>query len=241
MRIAVCDDDRTILACMEDILNVSGYLKRDEVSFYSGAEELLDACSQRGFDLIFSDIMLGEADGIRTAAKICACYPDTSVVFITSHLTEYAEEIFSGVRPYGYIGKPVCESKVVYYIQRLERELVRKDRHLTVSSRGVEYSLPLECIRYLESDRRQVCIHCAAQDVTVYERLGNIDFRLDERFVRCHQSFVVNLDWVTGMDGSFFTVRHGADSTEDAVIAISRNHLQDSRRRYFEYKGRAVL
>ena len=241
MKIIVCDDDANILNIFRDIFHSPDYRDRVELTLCSSAGELLAACESGPFDLIFSDIMLGEEDGIRTAASLNARWPGIRVVFITSHLLEYAEEIFSGLQPYGYIGKPVSEARVGYYVQRLEQELSQARRYLTVSARGTPYDLLLSDIRYFESDKRLVHIHCAGDTISVYEKLDNLSRQLDSRFVRCHQSFVVNLEWVSGMDSGSFTVRGGSHEPEERLISISRNHLSDSRRQYFEYKGRSVL
>lgn len=239
MRLAVCDDDRNILDAFESMLRDSVFAKDTELSVFLNAEGLLAACEKDGFDLIFSDIMLGDRDGIAVAAEINTLHPGTRVVFITSHVLEYAEDIFSLIRPYGYIGKPIHPPKVFYYIKRLEQELDNARRKIRVASHGTEYELLLADVRYFESDKRQIHIHCQRETLTVYDKLDNIERELDSRFVRCHQSFVVNLDWVKRMDGSRFVLRGGADG--DDTITISRNHLQDSRKSYFEYKGRGVL
>lgn len=241
MKLAVCDDDRNALDIFERLLSEPEYGERVNVSLFSSAEELLEACRKEEFDLIFSDIRLGEADGIKTAVEICAVHPGAKIVFVTAHVLEYAEEIFSGMQPYGYIGKPVARQKVDYYITRREQELKQSERRLTVSMRGMEYDLLLSDVRYFESDRRQVHIHCAGEVITVYERLDNIEARLDDRFVRCHQSFAVNLDWVAGMESGGLLMRRLPGEKSDRRISISRQRLNDTRRKYFEYKGRTTL
>ncbi len=235
MRIAICDDDHAILSALKRMAETHPDV---ETMLFSSAEGLLTACVQERFDLFFLDIMLGSANGIAVAEMVCSRQPEARVVFITAHILDFAEKIFAGVRPYGYIGKPLDSTKVDYYIRRAAREDARAERSLTVSRRGVEYSLPMSGIRCIESRGRQAFIRCGDETVDVYERLDALEQQLDERFVRCHQSFIVNLDYVNAMEGDSFTV---ADIDKSMSIRISRNRLRDARHRYFEYKGRSVL
>lgn len=241
MRIAVCDDDRKVLEAFSDMLSGPEFSGTAELVCFPGERGLLEHCEKEGFDLLFCDIMLGESDGISTAAKAAALRPEMKVVFVTSHMSEYAEEIFQGVQPYGYIGKPVTPAKAAFYIRRLEEELRRRRRELTFSIQGIEYRIALSDIRYLESEKRQVHIHCAGQTVSVYGKLDDLQAQLDERFVRCHQSFAVNLDWVTKMEGSHLVLRRLPGENENRRVSVSRTHVQETRKGYFEYKGRAVL
>ncbi len=241
MKIAVCDDDRSILDLFRDMLSRSEHRSSIEPRYFSGADELLEACRKESFDLIFSDIMLGRDNGIKTAAQVCAANPETRVVFITSHVPEFAEEIFSGMRPYGYIGKPVSRTKVEKYITRVQSEAEQALRYITVKLHGVECRLMMDSIRYIESEKRQVHIHCAGRTISLYDKLDNMEAQTDSRFVRCHQSFLVNLDYVVRLEGSTFSVDKGGTGEPERQINISRNRLEKTRRAYFEHKGRNIL
>jgi len=235
VKIAICDDDHAILSALKRMAEDHPDV---ETMLFSSAEGLLTACGQERFDLFFLDIMLGSTNGIAVAEAVCSRQSDARVVFITAHILDFAEKIFTGVRPYGYIGKPLDSTKVDYYIRRAMREDTRAGRSLTVSRRGVEYSLPLSGIRCIESRGRQAFIRCGDEIVDVYERLDSLEQLLDERFVRCHQSFIVNLDYVTAMESDSFVMD---DAEKSTTVRISRNRLKDARQHYFEYKGRSVL
>lgn len=242
MKLAVCDDDGRVLDFFKRILTSQQYAGTVEWSAYSSAGELLEACRSNCFDIIFMDIMLGDDSGIQTAEKAAGLNPGVRVVFITAHLPGFAEKIFGGVgqgvRPYGYIGKPLDAGKVRTYIEWARRELDSDARFLTVSRRGVDYQLSLSAVWYIESRGRKAFIHCGEEVIEVYDRLDNLWEQLDERFVRCHQSFIANLDMVTAMEEEAFVMDHGGAAVE---IRISRNRMKETRQKYFEYKGKAFI
>jgi len=241
MKLAICDDDARMLGALGRMIESSEHRANIELSRYSAPEELLAACAAERFDLVFMDIMLGEANGIAVAEKVCAMLPEARVVFITAHLLDFAEKIFAGVRPYGYIGKPVDAAKVNYYLSRVLRELRAAQSTLRVRRRGVEYDLPLSGIHYIESRGRQAFVCCGEEMIGVYDRLDNLAGQLDDRFVRCHQSYIVNLERVTALAPEGFVTDLVSEDEKPVVIRVSRNHLKETRRRYFEFKGRTVL
>ena len=64
-------------------------------------------------------------------------------------------------------------------------------------------------IRYLESRLHVVRVHAARGVLEVYGKLSDLLDALPARFVRCHQSFAVNLDAVTSLDASSITLVSG--------------------------------
>ncbi len=237
VKIAVCDDDRVVLSTIGRIAEEHGGV---QVRLFSSGEALLEACSRESFDLYFIDIMLGSDNGIAVAGAVCACHSQARIVFITAHVLDYAEKIFHGVRPYGYIGKPLDSARVTACIRRALDEDAREGRTLTVSRRGVDYDLLQSSIFYIESRGRLAHIHRGDNVITVYERLDDLEKKLDDRFVRCHQSYLVNLDRVTAMGAESFELGCVEDDKQ-VVLRISRNHLKESRLRYFEHKGRTTF
>ncbi|WP_455136480.1 LytR/AlgR family response regulator transcription factor [Thermophilibacter sp.] len=51
-------------------------------------------------------------------------------------------------------------------------------------------------IAYAESDRRHVIVHARAGDLRVYGKLSQLEVELPAWFARCHQSYLINLDYV---------------------------------------------
>jgi len=238
MKLAICDDDIRILTELEKMVSGLDCSGVSEMRVCSSADQLVEACRETAFDLVFLDIMLGEDSGIAAAKEITALLPDVRVVFITAHLPDFAEKIFMGVRPYGYIGKPVDSSMVKMYIDRAMEELNQQARFLTVRSKGVEYQFSLSAVWYIESSGRKALIHCGDEVMIVYDRLDNLWTQLDGRFVRCHQSFIVNLDRVTELRDEGLVIGNGSNRT---VIRVSRNRAHDTRQKYFEHKGRTLI
>lgn len=237
MRAAICDDETKFIGELKQMIKCWSGGSAVDISCFESAEALEAACEAEPFDIAFIDIELGGENGVALARRLYESCPGMRVVFITAFVVEYAERIFLGFTPYGFVGKPLAESKIHYYLNRLDREMQRANCRLSVSTSGLTAQVLAGDIIFAESEKRVVHIHCVGGTITVYERLDDIEKRLDERFVRCHQSFLVNMDFISRLDGSTFVLR----DKQYAPVRISHNRLNDTRRKYFGYVGRDLL
>ena len=231
MKIIICDDDMSFIEEIKNII-LSKYDSEVEFTLCSSGREFSEKIAETCFDLAFDDIVLGQEDGIELVRQLSFSTP---VIFITAYVMKYAEEIFKGVVPYGFIGKPISADKLCYYIDRAKHDIQSKISVIKISASGREYELLQSDIIYIESDKRQIYIHSVSEDICIYDRLDNIEKQMDERFVRSHQSFIVNMDYVAKLEGDYFILDNGQK------IKISRNHITDTRRKYFGFNGRKML
>ena len=69
---------------------VSRALERDghHVTAVGDGVEALEALSESGFDLLLTDIMMPEMDGIALALKVADSYPDLRVLMMTGYAHE---------------------------------------------------------------------------------------------------------------------------------------------------------
>ena len=72
-------------------------------------------------------------------------------------------------------------------------------RMLNVKIRGSVYSVPQEEIVYLENELRKICLHMRGREVLFYGTFEEILKELDERFLLCSRSYIVNMDHVRAM------------------------------------------
>lgn len=76
-------------------------------------------------------------------------------------------------------------------------------RFFVVKTKTRSLRIPYDAIRYLESGRRRVIVHTSDENdlCSFSATLDSVQRSLpDGRFIRCHQSFIVNADAVRGVD-----------------------------------------
>ncbi|MBR3755669.1 MAG: response regulator transcription factor [Firmicutes bacterium] len=217
-RIAICEDrleEQNILVEKAKIYFEKKNL-RYLIQTYSSGNAIFAEIEDKTavFDLILMDIHLGTTNGFETAVKIREIDPEVPIAFVTA-CRDYAVESYD-VDAVAYLLKPLQEDKLYALLSKMTR--AEKPRSLTVKQRGRIRNLDYRDIFYLESSGHKVVIHLVDRsEETVYAKLDTLECCLeDERFVRCHKSFLVNMDYVQGIQKDF--------EMEDGVIVPIRTH-----------------
>lgn len=229
IKIAICDD------AVEDIEQLSvalyAYDPLFEITSFTSGKALVDELLDAGIhaDLLFLDIYMPGIDGIRTAQEIRARRKDIKIIFFSSSKDHYpqAYEVFA----FNYIVKPFDRERLYAVLDRALDESRRESGYkIRIQYKGAAHSVDCRDILYIESQDKLLLFHLVDENVLqCYGRLEKILKELPEQFfLRCHQSFIVNLFHVTEMGGAYFRVGL-------AMIGISRKYGKEAKDRYYAY------
>ena len=107
MRVIIVEDEGiTALFLQESVKN----LGHEVVGVFDNGAELFSFLEAHKADLILMDINIkGALDGIQCAHKVHTKYSNTDIVFLTSYKDKNTIKEAQGVRPLGYLIKPVSE------------------------------------------------------------------------------------------------------------------------------------
>ncbi|NCB29969.1 MAG: response regulator transcription factor [Clostridia bacterium] len=230
LKIAICDDTDCDRDAVGNALHT--YVSEEHINcsitaFDSAAKVL--ACS--GFDLYFLDIMMPLMDGMCLAQKLRDLYPDCGIVFITSS-ADYAVCGYN-VDAVGYLLKPLRQGQLHSTFRRVFSRYAPQTLELTIH--GSQVDTPISTILFMESQLRNTVIYLKNGDpVFLHQKLEDVwkEAQMHNAFVRCHKSFVVNLDCVLQMENNSFRL---IDGTE---VPISRSARADSKAAYYRRKMR---
>lgn len=229
MKFVVCDDDKTFLSGFKnELLKTDSSL--DVICFDNGKQmvEYLKT-EHSNIDAAFIDIRLSDSNGIDLARQLSNNFPDIKLIFITGFGKEYFEEIFLKVRPFAILQKPIKNDYLLKHINEIKASQDIKQQKLTIRINRSELSLAFDKIIYIESDKRKAHIHTKDDVFTVYEKLDDIQSRLNEVFVRCQKSFIINLRHVSTLESNNFIM------TDDKKISISPSKRGDAKKKYMEF------
>lgn len=230
MKIAVCDDNQTVLDEMNGVINRSDSVK--EVHLFSSPLELImEITTETDFDLIFMDLdwKSEEKTGFQWGEEIYQIKPHIPIIFITGHNDCFAQHVWLiNANILGYMTKPVNIDILNRYLEKAKEKQI-EPKYLVLSKQGGKISLPFSDIIHIESHNHKAIICTEKEEYIVYEKLIDILTRLSEEFIQSHKSFLVNMNWIRTMEGKSITLRNGR------VIPISRTYNSDVKRKYFEY------
>lgn len=218
MRIAVCDDsslDRELTAALLHQYFVTRPISNEIIQYESGSDLLHDFEDGMWFDIVFLDIYMNDLLGIDVAHKLRTLGYHRHIVFFTA-TADFAVDSYE-VEAIGYLLKPYSFEKLCLVMNRVTREITTNTYQIKQRSKLIR--VPYHDILYAESMNSKCILHCRnEQSYVIYKRLTTIEQELnDERFLRCHQSYLVNMDHIQRVDDQFTLV------TGDTVLIRQRN------------------
>ncbi|MEY8433398.1 LytTR family DNA-binding domain-containing protein [Lachnospiraceae bacterium 48-42] len=229
--VAICEDERYILEELRK--KVEKYINRKSldasIKTFTSGEELLKA--KKKFDIILLDLMLPGIDGLEVARQI-SCR--SRIIFVTSY-REYAVEAFDANAVH-YLVKPVTEERLFSALDRAVNQTEQMDNQaLTLIKSGKTQVIFIRDILYCEVFNHQVRIHTVHGTYDYFGTLDMLETKLDERFFRCHRSFVVNMSCVAGQEKGVAILINGER------IFISRRKQTDFIQRLLNFLKNEVI
>lgn len=229
VQIAICDDMAEDIRILSKALYA--YDDTFEIIDYADGESLLEDCLQGEIlpDIVFLDIYMPGQNGIETAGKIRAVMKNVKIIFISSSNEHYPEayDVFA----FNYIIKPLNPEKLNHILDQALMNITNERIYqIQFSYKGTNYRIFCKDILYVESRDKIILFHMTNKTtLQCYAKLDEMLKQLpEEYFVRCHQSFAVNIFYVTEMGENHFRIGQ-------AVISISKKYLKSSKDKYFTY------
>ena len=104
----------------------------------------------------------------------------------------------------------------------------------TFSVKGKIFNIKINNIKYIESDKRVAIIH--EKDIVrkIYAKLNELEELLPKQFIRCHQSYIINLDKVRELNSHEFVLNTGER------IPISQLKYKETKNLFIQYLGEVI-
>ena len=195
LKIAICDDTTEERELVEQYAR--RYFQKQnrpvELETFPSMQDVLDTGTAYGLYLL--DVLMPGKSGIQGAADLLKLYSNPVIVFITSSL-ESAVDSYR-VCASGFLLKPVRWEDFEETMDRVcLQKLSQPDACLSVVVNRVPVDLPLNRISHFENRLHKV--YATLTDGSVIplsQKLSAILESVSEQeiFLRCHQSYIVNL------------------------------------------------
>lgn len=221
--IALCEDEQLFRTEQEKICRrILDKLGIDyDIALFNGSTDFLNAFKAQGhrFDLILLDIVMDGMNGMELAHIIRESDQETTIIFITS-TNEYALSGYD-VRALHYLIKPVDE-------QMMEKLILSdytkkyQQQYIVLEDGTQKIRVPINEIITLETVGRKVAV--TLQNKTIHwtgKLMTLLEFLPTDRFIKCHQSFVINLEHVKELK------HQNAITVNNITVPISRMYKKD--------------
>ena len=233
-RVVICEDIKISRELLKELLAAifEEMNEKAEILAYDSGEALLEDAKE-GYiqaDLLFLDIYMKQLNGMDVARIFREHYCRIPIIFMTG-TSEYAVESYE-VQAAGYLLKPYDKETLRKVIQRVLK--IDAERRLVIKTKR-QYRYPyLDEILYLENYKHNVIIHLEnGSEIVTTEKMGELEKKInDARFLRCHQSFLVNMDYIKDAEEDFVL----KNNTLIPIRVRGRKEMVDKYHDYFKNK-----
>ncbi len=237
IKIAICDDEIIFAKRLEFL--VASYCSEKELPFlidiYESGKEFVDLeVKMAEYQIVFLDMNMENMDGIETARRLRNICQDTFIVFVTAFI-KYTIEGFK-VEPIRYILKTDnnYEKSVYESLDAICKKMDYQSHIREIQFREGSKKISLEKIMYIESDLHQVIFYILENKIityTMYEKLNNIPNLLTDDFIRIHQSYIVNMKYISKITRTHVILLGGTE------LPVARSKEKEVKNKFAIYKG----
>ena len=245
MRIAVCDDQRDVLKAVENMLKNVENLDIESIEIYQDIRHLKEEFQDgKQPDILIIDICHEfnsaipkteeRQEGIDYAYELNQEYPEFQIIYMTEDTTMYSQRIFlKPVNLLGYLKKPI-DSGILKQLLKIAKEKLKQDeeKRVIIMCQNHKQIFYLDEIRYLEGNAHRTIIHTSENEYVCYEKISELEKKIGSTFVRCHQSFLVNMKYIRRVENETCKLEGGQE------INISKRRYVRAKEKYYDYLDR---
>lgn len=231
LRVCICEDEEINQILLNDIIKYyckSKHLEFDIIKYFSGNALLDDFKESLVYpDILFMDIDLQDTNGFTVCQTLRKANYKGIIIFITES-PEYAVQGYK-VDARGYLLKPFDVQEIC---QTFDRILGNNGKiAYTIKVYNQIIRIPLHEIYYIESQNTRCIIHCNGNiTYTIYKKLSEVEEEIDStQFLRCHRSYLVNMDAIKMADATSF-ILHSGDT-----VPIKAKESKPIKDKYIQY------
>lgn len=201
LNFVLCDDSQVAINKLSKMLEsiiIQNNLDGQLVYSTKSPSCLLKYVKTNPVNVVILDIDLNDdISGLKLAESIRKQDKNTYIIFITGHL-EYGLVAYR-YKTFDYIAKPLTFERFEETILRLYEDAsednskyIRLDNNKTI--------IPENSIKYIQKDGMKLVFTTDTRTYEVYNSFNKLQPMLPKQFVRCHKSYIVNLDKINNID-----------------------------------------
>jgi DNA-binding LytR/AlgR family response regulator len=198
LNFVMCDDNQNILNRLEKFLesifinnNLSG-----QVAFKTTSpDKLINYIEKNPFDVVFLDIDLkDDVSGMDLANMIRKRNKKAYIVFTTAHL-EYSMVAYK-YKTFDFLAKPITLQRLEETVLRLFDDISSNETNFVRLSKKSGF-INSNDILFIQKQGKKAILKTVGNDIELNSSFSNILSHLPDNFIRCHKSYIVNLNKIS--------------------------------------------
>ncbi|MCL2169468.1 MAG: LytTR family DNA-binding domain-containing protein [Defluviitaleaceae bacterium] len=231
IKLAICEDEQATARQIAQFVQNWAFLRTHTIciSHFESAEAFLFAYEDdKSVDLLLLDIQMGEMDGMALARKIREGNERVQIIFITG-ISDYVAEGYD-VSAVHYLLKPVKEERLFVALDKAVVSLSKPKRTISVDTAEGVVLIVVDNITHIEALNNELVITTKEEAISCKMPLYKLaEVISDERFVKTHRSYLVNLAHIKRVTRTEIILDNGA------TLPLSRRLHKDINNALMKY------
>lgn len=213
INIVICDDEKSYQEILEfkikkifsDELNLEC-----QIDYVSSLEDLENFIENKRVEIVFLDIMVNENNSIDwlIKRKENRSFKEQYIVMTAFPIESYR---ISEVETCFYLIKSkMTDEQLLKGIKKAINCVTKKEANQKIIKIGkTNYKINLQEITFIETFNNSIMIHMATgEKYHVYSTLKEFEKELTPNFLRCHKSYMVNMNFIAGYEPHKFLLKN---------------------------------
>lgn len=203
LNFVLCDDNQGILNRLEKMLEsilISNGLSGQLAFSTTNPDKLLDYTENHLFDVLVLDIDLkSNLSGIDLANIIRKRNKTAYIIFTSAHL-EYLMVAYK-YKTFDFIAKPITRERLEETIYRLFDDISSDSNNFFRIGKKKEY-INTNDILFIQKQGKKAIFKTVKSEFELNSSFSNILSQLPDNFIRCHKSYIVNLNKISYIESN---------------------------------------
>lgn len=151
-------------------------------------------------NIIFLDVELGDELGFEILKETNTFFNEPPFVIVLSDLDKFAKMAINHDVLF-YLEKPINSTKLIIALNKFKKRFSELKNHISIKDKTAHWLIKHDSILYIQSDGSYCNIHRLNDKmITVTKPLKEIENLLPKSFLRCHKSYLINIDYIEKMN-----------------------------------------
>ena len=226
LRFVLCDDNNQILNRIDKSLEVIFFKNNIDAKVVfkaNTADDVLNYINNNPLDVLIIDINLkSDLSGCDIADIVRKKDKNIYIIFLTGHL-EYVLLAYK-YKTFDYLPKPITD-------ERLEETILRLiDDTKNLNARFIKLNnttfVKENDINYIKKDGMKLVFCTSERNYETYSSFSKIEHCLPENFLRCHKSYIININNVKKFNSADNLVVFESNSSCSVGAKYKNNFLE---------------
>lgn len=225
MRILILASSEELSKQLKEIITKkhSGYF----IETAAGSKDA-DYIKNNKFDVVFVDDGFSDRC-ITTTMFVQKMFPECKIIFMSDDIGKVSDLLLN-VTPFGVVEKPLSSSKIWKYLDAAKDSISKPAEKFCFMEKGKKRNLMFSNIIYLESNREKLFVKTVRSAFSIWMKMSEAEPQFPDYFVRCHNSFLVNMKYVVSYESNSFKLINGQE------IIVSRSKKEKSIEKFYAFK-----